>query len=71
MWWLLGMWCWQFLSGGERVFARINFVQFNKTSDKKIYSPIFMFSRPWSTMVGSDIGRKNVLEAIDVVSSGV
>jgi hypothetical protein len=49
----------------------IKLVQFKKTCNQTCYSPIFSVSRPWSTILGGDGGRKNGLQAVDLVSSGV
>jgi len=53
--------CWQPLRGGEKRFALIKLVQFKETCNQTCYSPIFLISRPWSTVVGGDRGRKNGL----------
>jgi len=49
----------------------IKLVYFKKTCNQTCYSPIFSVSRPWSTTVGGDGGRKNGRQAVDLVLSGV
>ena len=66
-----GCCCWQPLQGGEKIFTLVKLVQFKKTYNQMCYSPIFSVSRPWSASVGGDGGRKNGLQAVDLVSSGV